>query len=612
MRRGILLVLLSGALLMFVGATLFVRARLARCAAVPVLAASRVGAPDFTQLAEDPRSGPGVPPLPIGWSAWAKGVQVGNFTVSGTGNSFQLLGIANALVAPPITVRPGERFCVTALALADARSETRLQVRFEWRNAQDQPITTEVTDWQPVRRWDGPEDRGGWSTVVGAAQAPADATQLLVSFHPASDDRVYLDAIEVRQLWVGGPALARSSQTDWAGLQVGAWPNQAQAALSFSFDWETAMGGLIHSRSDDPNNGQNALDRAMRMRQGVTTTLELFRPHNIRATYYANGYNFLLGNREQRLFMGNPTFAWATRANRWLTDRWAETPWFADDPYETLQTEPGWYFGDLVPQLLAEGQDIQSHTFSHMDGGLADVATWRADLAAWAEVSGELGVQAARSVAFPWSSSAGMSYDSWEALAQAGVSSVTRTNWSQDQYDLFGRDANGLTDSPHCRAVPGHEQILACPDLYLTVERADLALRQLDMAIAAGGMIDLWAHTEEVVTPEQIAAWRRVVEYAAQQRDAGVLWIAPLAEIADWQAARDNLQIEVLAPEQGAQGWRITNPTQQDLRGLPLQLPFDAQKITIDGKTLDSASMLKTFVIDLRAGQSVEVRVWPA
>ena len=122
MRRGILLVLLSGALLMFVGATLFVRARLARCAAVPVLAASRVGAPDFTQLAEDPRSGPGVPPLPIGWSAWAKGVQVGGFTVSGTGNSFQLLGIANALVAPPITVRPGERFCVTALALADARA----------------------------------------------------------------------------------------------------------------------------------------------------------------------------------------------------------------------------------------------------------------------------------------------------------------------------------------------------------------------------------------------------------------------------------------------------------------------------------------------------------
>jgi hypothetical protein len=475
-----------------------------------------------------------------------------------------------------------------------------------------------------VRRWEGASDRGGWSTLVAGAQAPAGAARLAVSFHPASDDRVYLDDIHIRRTMIGGPDLASAAQPSPPALGgqrsvvVQPWPGGQRAALSFSFDWETAMGGLIHSRSraDDPNSGQNALDRAMRMRAGVTTTLDLFRPYGIRATYYANGYNFLLGNREKRQFMGNPTFAWATQQNRWLNNTWSSTPWFADDPAGTAQTDPAWYFGDLLPLLQREHQDIQSHTFSHMDGGLADPATWRADLAAWDEVAAERGVAEARSLAFPWSSSAGMSYASWDELEQAGISSITRSNWSQDQYDLFGRDADGLAATPRCMPLPGHERILACPDFYLTVQRADLALRQLDAAIDSGGMIDLWAHTEEVVAPEQIAAWQRVVGYAAQQRDAGALWIAPLAEIADWQQAIAEVRTENREPRTDASGsalsFAVINGSQQDLSGVTLKLPFLPQKITVDGTILNTqTAMLDSMVIDIRAGQTMEVQAWP-
>ncbi|MFL5802282.1 MAG: polysaccharide deacetylase, partial [Roseiflexaceae bacterium] len=504
-------------------------------------------------------------------------------------------------------------------ALADAASGTRLRVQFGWRDAQDQIVATDVGAWQEVRRWAGTSDRGGWSMIVAGFQAPAGAAQLALSFHPASDDRVYLDDIQVRRTI--GLNLSRDDRngqrTTDDGQQhvlVQPWPDGYRAALSFSFDWETAMGGLIHSRSDDPNSSQNPLARAMRMRAGVTTTLDLFRPYGIRATYYATGYNFLLGNTEKRQFMGNPTFAWAKQTNRWLDDTWARTPWFADDPYGTVQTDPAWYFGDLVPLLQRERQDIQSHTFSHMDGGLSDLATWRADLATWKAVAAERGVAGARSLAFPWSSSAGMSYDRWDELEQAGISSVTRTNWSQDQYDLFGRDTDGFTAAPHCIPLPGHERILACPDFYLTVQRAPLAIRQLDSAIAAGGMIDLWAHTEEVVSPEQIAAWRQVVSYAARQRDAGVLWVAPLAEIAGWQAAVAELRIE--NEELRNQGdastlsFRVHNASQQDLSGVTLKLPFQPKRITVDGMILSAqVSMLN---LDIRAGQTVEVIVWPA
>jgi hypothetical protein len=186
------------------------------------------------------------------------------------------------------------------------------------------------------------------------------------------------------------------------------------------------------------------------MRQGVTTTLDLFRQYGIRATYYATGYNFLLGNTERRQFMNNPIFAWAehTKSKKWPNDLWASTPWFANDPYGTVASDPIWYFGDLIPVLLKANQDIQSHTFSHFDGGLATQPEWISDLQAWRTVASERDVAPARSLAFPWSSSAGMSDADWDALEAAGITSVTRTKPGQPQYALAS------PADPHCR--PGY------------------------------------------------------------------------------------------------------------------------------------------------------------
>jgi hypothetical protein len=354
------------------------------------------------------------------------------------------------------------------------------------------------------------------------------------------------------------------------------------------------------------------------MREGITTTLDLFRPYNIRATYYANGYNFLLGNPERRRFMGDPIFTWAMPATSerkgWSTARWTTTPWFADDPYGTTQSDPGWYFGDLIALLTHDQQDIQTHTFSHLYGGYASADDWRADLQAWREVAAQRGVPMARSLAFPWSSSAGMSYANWDVLEQAGITSVTRTNINLPQFQLADR-AN-----LRCRPVPGHERILACPDFYLHDQASAARARALiDKAIAAGGMIDLWAHTEEVVSPEQIAIWGQVVGYAAQQRDAGKLWIAPLAEIADWQAAIAELKIEnVELKNQGDSAtptlsFSIQNASERNLSAVTLKLPFQPKKITVDGVILNSQFAIRNSMqLDILARQTLEVQAWPA
>jgi peptidoglycan/xylan/chitin deacetylase (PgdA/CDA1 family) len=566
------------------GVLSFIQQRVDRCAYVPLLAAELL--PNATLSASNDTPG-----MPVGWARGAGGVQLRGpavdgqgFDLDGDGRALQMIGIANYVQTPPMPVRGYSRYCFSGFALSDSPldSTTRVRLVFRWADAAGNALPANTTVWQPVRLWT-PATRD-WSPIRASFMSPPNAASLAVRIEPASDDRIYLDAMHVRS---GGADLMADFSDDHVlthDLTVLPWPDGRKAAVAFSFDWETAMGGLIHSRSvGDPNGDQDYLQRGMRMREGITTTLAIFQPYHVRATYFATGYNFLLGNRERRSFLNNPTFEWATKANGWTSNRWTTTPWFGDDPYGTVQSNPAWYFGDLVPRLLGAGQEIQSHTFSHFFGGYVGAATWQADLQIWDEVAAERGVPPARAIAFPWSSSSGLSDSDWDTLEQAGIVAVTRLS-DQAQYNLFPLDSTGLVADSRCRWVPGREdRILACPDFYLKPERADLALSQIERAIAQGGMIDIWAHTEEVTSPEQIAAWQRVVRSAAENP---AVWVAPFSQIADWQRAVSQVKITSLPDHR----FQVSNLGAADLVGLGLQLPT------------------KTVIIDLGAGKSVEIQ----
>ncbi|EFO81259.1 polysaccharide deacetylase [Oscillochloris trichoides DG-6] len=553
------------------GVLIFTQQRIARCSPVPLLAAELLPNHNFARPGE-------VEGMPAGWSRAAGGVQLRGpavdgegFDLDGDGRALQLIGIANAVQTPITPVEPGQRYCFSGFALTDSPlgSPTRARLVFEWHNAAGTPTAEAATIWQPVRLWT--PDLRGWSALQGSFVAPPDARNLRVRIEAASDDRLYLDLMHLQR---GGEDLADLAAAEPPIPQIAAWPNDRRAAVAFTFDWETTMGGLIHSRSlGDPNADQDPLARGLRMREGVTTTMQIFARYDVRATYFATGYNFLLGNVEQRQFMNNPTFTWATPENGWLAERWRDTPWFADDPYSTVQSDPAWYFGDLVPILRGAGHEIQSHTFSHFFGGYVDAATWQSDLTTWNQVAGEANVPPAQALAFPWSSSAGMSERSWDALEQAGMSAVTRLS-DQAQYNLFPLDEQGLVQESRCRWLPGREgRMLACPDFYLQPELTDLALAQIERAVEQGGMIDIWAHTEEVISPAQRAAWERVVQAAATNP---AVWVAPFSEIAAWQRAVAQVQIEAL----GAGRYRLHNPSDLALPGLTLQL--GDQRVQVD------------------------------
>lgn len=500
--------------------------------------------------------------MPADWIAGAPGVRVGEFSADGLGKSVHMLGIGTWLGLPTQSVRSGQPYCVRIVALADSPSMTAVRTRWIWTGADGLRIER-LGAWQPVRAWTGATDVRPWSEVVDHDTAPDGVTNLEIRIEPASDDRIYLDQITLRTSVVA--RRLDDIQVNETPLTIRPWPAGFNAAVSFSYDWETTMGGLVHSRSvDDPNAGQDPLIRGMRMRVGLTNTLELFAPHQYPATYYVNGYNFMWGNTDRRTFMGNPTFAWASQANGWRSDTWLSQPWFSVDPYGDFQSHPEWYFGDLIQPVVRAGHDLQSHTFSHFYGGLATPDQWRSDLQAWNTIATERQVAPATSIAFPWSSSAGMRYDTWDVLVDAGITSLTRTSWNPKlpQYHIVS------AAEARCRALPGHESIMVCPDFYLTVQSQDQAMAMLDGIRQTDGMIDYWAHTEEVYTPEQVNAWKRVVDATA---NVGDVWVAPLREIALRQQIVDAIEVRfVNDAERGI--FRLHNTSGHGITNLQLQL----------------------------------------
>lgn len=508
--------------------------------------------------------------LPDGWSRGTIDVKISDYGVEQGSRSVQLLGINNFLKSPYVAARPANEYRVAFRALADKQA-TSVRVLFHWRDAEGIDIKTTPGAWQAVKVQE-------WSIVQAADSAPDGATQVAISIRPQSDDAVYIDDLSLGQL----------------GVRVNPWPAGKRAALAFSFDYETAMGGLVHSRSGDTANTQDTyLQRARRMRAGLEQTLKLFKPYGIRATYYVNGYNFLTGNTERRAFMNNPTFDWANTANRWETDQWKTKPWFADDPYKTEAAAPEWYFGSQIDLLKNAQQDLQSHTFSHLAGTYVTPDDWRRDFAAWQQVAQERGVAPASSLAFPWSSSAGMTAANWAVLEAAGIRSVTRTTWEEGQRRSWIADREQWA----LRRLPG-SNITVVPDIgdNLAPRTRDATLQKMRAALLNEGVIDVWAHTEEVTSAEQIATWQAVLDAARPD-----FWIAPVSEIV--QYAQDVRQVTVEAQaEQPEYRFVVRNGSDRDLTGVTLTLPFAPTRITVDDNFVQPTG--STVTLDLKRGEA--------
>ncbi len=527
--------------------------------------------PDF-----DPK-----PEGPSGLDGWTytAGVTLGDWTFRPGGRSVRLQGVAARLESPPLFARPGSRWRGAVLALTDDARPARLRLTLRWLDRRGEEVGRSVGPWRwvPARDW-------AWVEAVGTA--PQGTVSVVMAVEPAADRPLYLDG----------------AYLGTAGVYVSPFADYGRAAFAFTFDWETAMGGLIHSRADDAYDPRNAVDRGLRMRQGADRLLELFQRYGIRGTFYAAGYALLDGTADGSDF-GDPVYPWATQANGWESDYWETHGWFSVDPHGTWETDPAWYFGDQARRLAAAGQEIQTHTFGHIYLGLAAPEEVARDLELWNAAAARLGLPPATGLAFPWTASLGVPDATWDLLEAAGIDHVTRVYWGagRPQYHL-------LPDPYTLGAVPAHPELWIYPDRYFP--GTDLPLEEaqgyIDAVRARAGYGSLWTHTEEVAFPEQVDAWDRLLAYATGRED---LWIAPVGEIVAHRRGVEALTVDQTWTGEGRVRLRLVNGTDRTLRGLTLVFPAPVRSVRIDGAVHDDVRGNRVRVPSLPPGLPLELEV---
>jgi peptidoglycan/xylan/chitin deacetylase (PgdA/CDA1 family) len=424
--------------------------------------------------------------------------------------------------------------------------------------------------------------------------------------------------------------------------------NYATAALSFSFDWESAMGGLIHSKggasfaqgegeaggiaASETNRQRavaNAEERGMLMRQGADNLLSFFQQFNIRGTFYATGYNLIDGNSDRIQFNGNPIYKWASTKNLWDNDYWTTHPWYGDDPYGTYQTNPAWYFGDQTDRLLKAGQDIQSHTFGHLYVRGTSPAEFQQDLETWLNYANARGIEA-RSFAFPWTSSNSVKGEHYKILADLGFSSVTRL-YPADQGIRVGGDGglsfdNGKRTSDnkvsyeaeagpqnfyyYLSRIKYEPRLLSLNDYQLiSTDKSEAQAKALiDQLLIRRGYGSIWTHPEAVVDPRDKGFWQRVIAYAASKRDSG-LWVDSVTNIIQQRLDIQKVGVETTySTENGQTRLRITltNRNPHPVEGLTITLPGKINRMQFaDGKPYQDFKGTQFVIPKLETGQSI-------
>ncbi len=549
----------------------------------------------------------------------------GGWTMQSAGEDAHIQELSSARVAVVPNARYGYSFHAYS-HLLDVRGvvqPAQVQARLLWEDAAFRALS-----WQ-----DGPVVTVDTAYPTTPQLTPGTDTAPLLSGSEVAPAHAAYARLIIRQL-EGSGFYSEDVRLTADGVRVEPYPDGARAALAFSFDWESAMGGAIHSKGAEGHDPAAATAHGLAMRQGADILRDIFATNAVSATFYGTGYNLLDGNTERRTFSDNPTYSWAKPKWGWVTDYWTTHPWYGDDPFGTVQSDPGWYFGDQTDALHAAGHEIGSHTFGHLYVRGATPAELDTDLSEWDRAAAAQGLPPMQSFAFPWQSSNSLinaatgSSSFYGVMAAHGIRSVTRI-YPVDLRDHYTLNAVPLyisqtaTISPDISIMPDFllgPPLAGAGDIAITdtvtsgVDEARGAVGNVDGAkqviatvLVRRGVTSFWNHPEQLATNPDVAnTWRETVAYAAAQRQNG-LWIAPVSTITGYM--RDMREVEVVWQTQpGGYGAVVTNHTDHVLEGVTLSFPIPVQAATVEGQPAPRIADTLVVLPPLGAGATVDVR----
>jgi peptidoglycan/xylan/chitin deacetylase (PgdA/CDA1 family) len=478
-----------------------------------------------------------------------------------------VLGHGGGATSPSIAVTPG--------------------VTYRWRAEVIGPL-------EIVASWEDPRKRLVGNLIVAAVNAGwAEA----MSTAPPEASALRLD---IRTRGGGGTVRGLSVGVE-RGTAVERFPDFARAALAFSFDWESAMGGLIHARSNVTASGEPSVAKAEAMgagmRDGARFLVSLFDRYGIHGSFYATGYNLLPGNPRCEKFEGNPTYA--RSGKEWRSDYWHRNSWYGHDPCTTEARAPAWYFASITRKLVRHGEEIGCHTFGHLS--LRDVSADEliADLEQWTRSARALGLPPTQSFSFPWTASQGIDAELFGILRRFGFRTLVRLH-------------QPLPHPYELDRVAAEPDLVTFPDVYIRSPRDGrrIALNEIDEVLARRGVVSLWTHPNEIVrSQEREAGWRDMVALAAAHRREG-LWIAPVSEIVDFALATERVVVSSAARGKRTL-LRIENRSGRPLRGLTLTRPAITGRVTVGGVPWNHVRGAQIRLPRLAPGQRIQVITTP-
>lgn len=310
-----------------------------------------------------------------------------------------------------------------------------------------------------------------------------------------------------------------------------------RGVFTLSLDFELVWG----SRDLEPNTAM--LERQCRVtrEQVFSPLLTMLDDLGIRATWATVGHLFMARSRPD---------VYADQIAP--THTWLSQPWFSKIPRGDEHTSPAWFGRSLVQRLIAAGQEVGSHSFSHPIFGDPGCSreTADADLARVVAEAQELGLKL-KSFVFPrnvpghvdllrkhgftcwrppepaWYRRAGLPHAAGRALhlAEVVAAAVPPTV-------LPSRDEHGLWCVPGSAVFLPADGIRRVVPISRRVQRSQAGTQR---AARRREIFHLYIHPINFASAPgpMLAGFREVLEHAARLRDRGELDILSMGDIAE-------------------------------------------------------------------------------
>src|SRR5438552_3803918 len=304
------------------------------------------------------------------------------------------------------------------------------------------------------------------------------------------------------------------------GIAIAPFKNNARAAACVSADFELSWAFRQHPK-------EVARDRGRRERENIPSLLQIFERYAFPITWATVGHLFLESCTRRSHGLAHPEMPRPPRNALWRGD------WYMHDPCTNYKHDPLWYAPDLIQNILESPvrHEIGTHSFSHIDfsPSCSDAILVRRELEESAVAMQRFGITP-RSLVYPFNR---MGHTYHDLLADLSITAVRHRD-RQVRLSYPERMPSGVYkffESMNLRTAKHYD--------YLDKVKVFIA-----KAVARYAAFHLWFHPSDsrlFAEPELL----RIIRYLESQRKEGLVWVAPLAEIASYCEARHRLRPEV-------------------------------------------------------------------